>query len=43
MDRLPEEILLRIFKLLVDNVEYLLRLGQVSKRFYRLENVKYFI
>lgn len=36
MDRLPEEILLRIFKLLVSQVEQLAKVSQVSKRFYRI-------
>jgi hypothetical protein len=35
MDKLPEEILLRIFMLLVDNVEQLITVGQVSKHFHR--------
>lgn len=35
MDKLPEEILLRIFKLLVDDIEQLAIISQVSKRLYR--------
>lgn len=40
MDKLPEELLLRIFKLLVADIEQLVILSQVSKRLNRYERKK---
>ena len=35
MHKIPDEILLRIFTMLVNDVESLIKVGQVNKRFHR--------